>query len=141
MSTLTSAEVATSTPPSPTRTVMRWLVSFAGFPLGGLAAMTIVGPVDSLGAAIVGGLLTGLVLGAVQAWALRLPRRTALFWALATAAGLSIGLAAGASTVGFATGLPDLQLQGAVSGAAVGLAQAVVLCCDVSREPDGVASG
>lgn len=133
MSTLTAAEVTTSTLPTPARTVIRWLVSFTGFPLGGLAAMTIVGPVDALGAAVVGGLLTGLVLGAVQAWALRLPRRTGLFWTLATAAGLSLGLAAGASAVGFATGLADLQLQGAVTGAAVGTTQAVLLWPRIGR--------
>ena len=127
MSTLTRADAPPSAPPSAARTVLRWIVSFAGFPLGGFAAMTLVGPVDRLGTAVVGGLLTGLVLGAVQAWALRLGWRTALSWMVATGAGLSLGLAVGASLVGFGTALPDLQLQGAVCGAAVGLAQATVL--------------
>ena len=33
--------------PTTGRTIARWAVSFVGFPLGGLAAMTLVGPVDS----------------------------------------------------------------------------------------------
>lgn len=133
MSVVTTARTRTSAVPSPTRTVIRWLVSFAGFPLGGFAAIVIIGPVDSLGSALLGGLLTGLVLGAVQAWALRLHPRPAVAWAVATAAGLAVGLAAGASAVGFGTGLPALQVQGAVCGAAVGLAQAVVLWPRIGR--------
>jgi len=133
MSILTTAPTRTSAVPSPTRTLTRWLVSFTGFPLGGFAAMMIIGPVDSLGSAVVGGLLTGLVLGAVQAWALRLGWRTGTFWTLATAVGLGVGLAVGASAVGFGTGLPDLQLQGAISGAAVGLAQAGLLWPRIRR--------
>lgn len=127
MSTLTTTDVPTPAPRSAARTVLRWILSFAGFPLGGFAAMTLVGPVDRLGTAVVGGLLTGLVLGAVQAWALRLGWRPALSWTVATGAGLSLGLAVGASLVDFGTALPDLQLQGVVCGAAVGLAQAGVL--------------
>lgn len=130
---VTTSEAPTSAPPSAARTVLRWIVSFAGFPLGGFAAMTLVGPVDSLGTAVVGGLLTGLVLGAVQAWALRLGRRTGLSWMVATAAGLGVGLAVGASVVGFGTELSDLQLQGAVCGAAVGLGQAGLLWPRIGR--------
>ena len=108
------------------RMLIRWIISFVGFPLGGLAAMTLVGPVDSLGSALLGGLLTGLVLGTVQAWALRLRRRSGAGWAVATSAGLAVGVVAGASTVGFATSLADLVWQGAISGAAVGAAQIVL---------------
>jgi hypothetical protein len=112
---------------SPARTVGRWLVSFAGFPLGGLAAMTLVGPVDSVGNAIAGGFLTGLIVGGVQAWSLRADRRAGVAWALATALGLAVGLAVGAVLVGFGTGLAELAVQGLVSGGAVGAAQAGVL--------------
>ncbi len=109
------------------RTLARWMVSFTGFPLGGLAAMTVVGPVDSTAAALTGGLLTGAILGAVQGWALRMRGTTLLAWAVATAVGLAIGLALGAGVVDFGTQTADLALQGAVSGAIVGLAQAVLL--------------
>jgi len=110
-----------------TRSVLRWLLSFAGFPLGGLAAMILVGPIDSTAAALLGGLLTGAVLGVVQAWALRLDRVQAVRWIAATAVGSGTGLAVGATLVGFGTALPQLAVQGAVGGALVGVTQAVVL--------------
>jgi hypothetical protein len=113
--------------PSTGRTIARWAVSFAGFPLGGLAAMTLVGPVDSPVSAVAGGLLTGAVLGAVQGWALRAQGRSLVAWSAAAAVGLGAGLAVGAAAVSYGTGLSDLVVQGAVSGAAVGIAQAVLL--------------
>lgn len=103
------------------------MVSFAGFPLGGLAAMSFTGPVDGVGRAVAGGLLTGAVLGLVQGLVLRFDRRTLGGWVLATALGLAAGLATGASMVGFGTGLRQLAVQGALSGFAVGVAQAAVL--------------
>ena len=126
MTQLSVAPVST-TRPSRARTVARWMVSFVGFPLGGFAAMVLTGPVDTLLGAITGGLLTGTVLGAVQAWAMRADRRELVSWVLATAAGLGTGLSVGAWLVDFRTGLGDLALQGAISGLAVGAAQAVVL--------------
>lgn len=127
MNTITAAPPTTQTRRSTVRTVARWLVSFAGFPLGGLAAILLTGPVDSIPSALAGGFVTGVILGAVQAWALRADRRLFVSWVVATAIGLSVGLAAGATLAGYATGLSDLMLQGAVSGLAVGLAQAIVL--------------
>jgi hypothetical protein len=103
------------------------VLSFLGFPLGGLAAWLLIGPVIDTTSAVTGGLLTGAILGAVQAWALRADRRLLITWAVATAVGLAVGLAAGAAVVGFSTGLADLALQGVISGAGVGLAQAAVL--------------
>lgn len=123
----TTAPTATRTGARPALIVLRWLVSFAGFPLGGLAAMLLVGQVDTQLNAALGGLVTGTLLGAVQAWALRTDRRTALAWIIATAVGLSVGLAIGATLVQFGTTLSDLGLQGAISGGVVGLAQAAVL--------------
>ncbi len=109
------------------RTIPRWMVSFAGFPLGGLAAFLLVGPVDSVGSALIGGLLTGGILGAIQAWALGTAQPRRLAWIVATAVGMGAGLTLAASLVDFRVGLGDLVLQGAVSGAVVGLAQAIVL--------------
>jgi len=107
------------------------MLSFVGFPLGGLTAMVLSGPVDTTLAAITGGLLTGTILGAAQALAMRFDRfdllTWVLTWVLATAAGLAAGLAIGASVVDFRTGLGDLVLQGAISGLAVGAAQSLVL--------------
>lgn len=126
--------MSVTTTPSPAgtrvgmaRPALRWLASFVGFPLGGLAAMLLVGPVDSAVAAVLGGLVTGSVLGTAQAVALRADRRTAVRWVVATAVGLAAGLTLGSGLVGFGTGLSDLALQGAVSGALVGLAQALAI--------------
>ena len=126
MTTITAAP-PTQTRRSTVRTVARWLISFAGFPLGGFAALLLTGPVDSISSALAGGFVTGIVLGAVQAWALRADRRLFVSWMVATAIGLSVGLTAGTALVGYATGLRDLMIQGAVSGLVVGLAQAVIL--------------
>ncbi|WP_395658421.1 hypothetical protein [Nocardioides sp.] len=112
---------------TPTRTALRWLASFTGFPLGGLAAMVLVGPVDSVATAAAGGLVTGAVLGTVQGWAMRADRRTAAAWSATTALGLAVGLALGSSLVGFDTTMAALAVQGIVSGAFVGAAQAGLL--------------
>ena len=109
------------------RIIGRWMVSFLGFPLGGFAALALAEPVDSAGNALIGGLITGIVLGAVQGWALRANRRRLIAWTIATAVGLSAGLGLGAWLVDYQTSIGDLALQGAVTGAFVGLAQAILL--------------
>jgi hypothetical protein len=118
---------STTKAPTTARSVGRWMVSFLGFPLGGFAALALTGPVDSVGNALIGGLVTGAVLGAVQAWALRSDRRHLVAWTLATGLGLAVGLALGSSLVDYDTSIGDLALQGAVTGASVGLTQAVAL--------------
>lgn len=103
------------------------MVSLAGYPLGGYAAFLLTGRVDSPGPALAGGLLTGAILGAIQVWAMGQARPRPLAWILATALGLMAGVASGASLVDYQTDLGALVVQGAVGGALVGLAQAVVL--------------
>ena len=119
------------TAPVPSTTVgrvaLRWLPTFLGFPLGGLLAELVSGPVDDLFAAVVGGALTGLVLGAAQWWGLGRFAPEPVAWILATAVGLAVGLGVGAAAVGYGTSSSDLAIQGACCGLAVGLAQAVVL--------------
>jgi hypothetical protein len=127
MTSVTAIPAPSTSAPSTRRAIARWMVSFLGFPLGGFAAWLLTGPVIDATSAVTGGLLTGAVLGAAQAWALRADRRQTLPWIVATAVGMAVGLAAGSSLVGFSTTLTDLAVQGAVSGAAVGLAQTVVL--------------
>jgi hypothetical protein len=113
--------------PTTWRTALRWLPTFFGFPLGGLAAELISGPVDALGAALAGGLITGIILGAVQSWGLGPNGPAARPWILATAAGLTVGLGLGSAVVDFGTSIGELAVQGAICGVAVGAAQAVVL--------------
>lgn len=105
--------------------VGRWMASFLGFPIGGLLALSTVGALDAPTTALVGGALTGAVLGAVQVVAApQLPRAA---WVLATAGGLSVGLALGSGVVGYETTLGSLVTQGAICGAVLGVAQAAVL--------------
>jgi hypothetical protein len=110
-----------------TRVALRWLPTFVGFPLGGLTAELVVGPIDSLGAAVAGGAVTGAILGAVQAWGMGTNGPPARRWIAATAVGLSVGLAAGSAAVDYGTSLDDLVAQGAICGLAIGAAQALTL--------------
>ena len=100
---------------------------FLGIPVAGYAGWLVSGHVDSLGAALIGALITGAVLGAVQLWGLGRNRPPAAAWIAATTLGLMVGLGIGAAMVDYETSLGALVVQGAVSGLAVGLAQAVVL--------------
>lgn len=106
---------------------MRWLATFVGFPAAGVVARLFVGDVDDLAAAAVGGLMGGAVLGAVQAFVGGIEPRRRVRWIVATACGLSAGLAAGAHLVDYGTDTTSLVVMGAVCGALVGLAQAFSL--------------
>jgi hypothetical protein len=105
----------------------RWLGTFVGFPLAGLAARALGGDIDAPAAAAIGGLAGGAVLGAVQATVGGLPTGDRARWVGATAAGLAVGLTIGASAVGYQVDAPSLVAMGATSGAGVGLAQAFVI--------------
>lgn len=129
----TPAATPSAAPVGAARIAVRWMVSFVGFPLGGLAALVLTGPVDDAPAALLGGLITGTILGGVQARALDRRGRSAAHWAAATALGLSAGLGIGAAAVGFATSLSALLVQGAVSGFGVGAAQSVLLRAGLGR--------
>jgi len=74
-----------------TRRWWAWPVLLVSFPLSGLAASLLLGPVTTVPAAVVGGSLVGIVIGATSSLALRtrLPR-----WTAATALGLAVGTVA-----------------------------------------------
>ena len=127
MSDVTIAPSAATTRTSTLRTTARWMVSFLGFPLGGLAAILVVGAVDNLTAALIGGLITGTILGAAQSWAMGRSGPPALPWIAATGVGFMAGFGVGSSVVDYHTSLAALTVQGAISGLAVGIAQALVL--------------
>src|SRR5436190_23815801 len=87
-----------------TRTWLLWTAGFLAFPLAGLAGTAAGGRVDSAIAALVGGTVSGLALGAGQVLASRRrldPRR----WIAATGVGMGIGLLVGASLVDYGTSL------------------------------------
>jgi hypothetical protein len=107
---------------------LRWawpLALLLGLPIGGYAANLIVGKIDSVGAALIGGLIAGAIIGAAQ-W---LPLRSFVSWAwiVATSVGMAAGLTAGAALVDYGISRGDLMLMGAVTGLAVGGLQAVLL--------------
>jgi hypothetical protein len=111
----------------PLRDAARWMLTFAGFPLGSVVARFLAGPVDGPSSALLGGLVNGVVLGGVQAWALGRHRPPIVVWPLATGVGLALGLSLGAGAVDYATDATSLVVHSAICGAAVGLAQASVL--------------
>ena len=103
-----------------------WLVAIlVSFPIGGYIADLVVDGVDSVGAALAGGLITGAVIGVAEWFALR--RWVSWTWILATAAGMTAGLVAGAALVDYGIERGDLVLMGAVTGAGVGVLQVLVL--------------
>jgi drug/metabolite transporter (DMT)-like permease len=109
-----------------TRTWLLWTAGFLAFPLAGLAGTAAVGRVDSAIAALIGGTVAGLALGAGQVLASRRrldPRR----WIPASGAGMGVGLLIGAAVVDYGTSLGDLALMGALTGLALGPAQAFAL--------------
>lgn len=116
-----------------TRTWVRWVATFVGFPLAGLAAKGVAGPIDTITTAVVGGLAAGAVLGTVQAIALRTDRRHRIGWVLATAVGMATGLAVGARAVDFDIDVASLTAMGALTGAGVGLAQMMALPGSIAR--------
>jgi hypothetical protein len=107
---------------------LRWAWPVAillGFPIGGYAANLIVGKIDSIGAALVGGLIAGAIIGLAQWLALRSVVPWA--WVAATSVGMAAGLTAGAALVDYGTSRGDVALMGAITGLAVGGLQAFLL--------------
>jgi hypothetical protein len=107
---------------------LRWawpLALLLGLPIGGYAANIIVGKIDSVGAALIGGLIAGAIIGAAQ-W-LAVKSIVPWAWIVATSVGMAAGLTAGAALVDYGISRGDLMLMGAVTGLAVGGLQAILL--------------
>jgi hypothetical protein len=108
------------------RRVLTWTAGFLAFPIAGLAGRAVAGPVDDPVAAVLGGGITGLVIGVGQVLAARGlldPRR----WVPATGLGMAAGLGLGAAAVGYGTSLGELAAMGALTAIPLGLAQALAL--------------
>ena len=124
--TTTYAPVARHTARRSFRPWWPWMLVALAFPVAGLIGHLIAGRVDSISAAVLGGVVTGAGLGAAQ-WALLRRRGVGVGWIPATAAGLAVGLAVGAALVSYRTDITSLVVMGAVSGLGVGLAQGAML--------------
>jgi hypothetical protein len=103
-----------------------WMLGFLALPIGGFAASVIVGRIDSPTAAVIGGAIAGLVVGAGQALASR-GRLDWRWWVPATTLGMAVGLLLGAAVVGYRSTLPDLVIMGALTGVPLGIAQTIAL--------------
>jgi hypothetical protein len=127
MSSLTHNATSAATPSTLARPpVWAWpLASLLGFPIGGWVANLTVGAVDSIGAALAGGLIAGAVVGTAQWLALR--NVVSWLWIAATSLGMAAGLAAGAAVVDYGIDRVDLMLMGAITGVGGGALQALVL--------------
>ena len=112
-----------TTLPSPLASVLRGIAFWLSFPLTGLVAFLALGPVTSPGPALAGGVLVGLGVGLVEAWALGRPVAR---WAVATALGLGVGsaLAVGIRNL-LGDGAGPTLLGGLLAGAAVAGAQLI----------------
>jgi hypothetical protein len=108
------------------RRMWLWPVAIlVSFPIGGYIADLVVNGVDSVGAALAGGLIVGAVIGAAEWFALR--QWVSWLWIIATIAGMAAGLVAGAALVDYGIDRGDLAVMGAVNGVAVGVMQALIL--------------
>lgn len=107
----------------------RWVAVWLAFPVAGYIGWIVGGRVDAVGAALIGGALTGAGIGAVQWWAADGALGRPAGWIVASA----VGLTAGAALVGYDTDLGSLALMGLVSGAALGAAQGFVLAREGPR--------
>jgi hypothetical protein len=103
-----------------------WLVTFVGFPLGSLAAVTIVGSITSTVTGLLAGLISGALLGTVQ-WLVLRPRGISPLWIALTSVGMGVGSGLSAAITSAGTSTGDLVLRGLISGAVVGIAQAFAL--------------
>jgi hypothetical protein len=105
-----------------------WIaLTLVAFPIAGLLGWTISGHVDAVVPALVGGALTGAGVGFAQWLLLRRDLGVGPVWILATAGALATGLSVGAAVVGYETSAGSLAVMGAISGAAVGFAQGLLL--------------
>jgi hypothetical protein len=103
-----------------------WTAGFVAFIIGGVLAIAVVGRVNDVGSALLGGLVAGAVIGAGQ-WLVARRLLDPRTWIPATAVAMSIGLAIGAWVVGYGTSLGELALMGFITGIPLGAAQAYLL--------------
>jgi hypothetical protein len=68
-----------------------WMLTFLGFPLGGVLALLVVGSIDGAASGALAGALAGAVIGAAQWLVLRRYMSVGPAWVLVTALGVATG--------------------------------------------------
>jgi hypothetical protein len=104
-----------------------WGAAFLGFPIGGAAAYLLLGPIESVGTAVIAGAVAGAAIGVAQWLVLRRRLPLSALWVLATAGAMAIGLGLGQVLLGDDTAMQPLLLRGLITGIAIGAAQAALL--------------
>ena len=108
--------------------VFSWIgLALIAFPLAGYAGWGISGNVDGVAPALIGGAITGAGIGLVQWLFLRRDLDVGPVWILGTSVALAAGLAIGSAVVDYETTSGQLAIMGSISGAAVGIAQGLLL--------------
>jgi hypothetical protein len=97
-----------------------WMLTFLGFPLGGVLALVLVGSIEGAVSGALAGVLAGAAIGSAQWLVLRRYTRVGPGWVPATALGVAIGDGVGALLTGAGTGIGALLLTGLATGLAVG---------------------
>jgi hypothetical protein len=87
----------------------------------------LVGPIESVGAALIAGAVADGVIGAAQWLVLRRRRPLSALWVAVTAGGMAVGMALGQLALGDSTTMQPLLLRGLLVGAAIGAAQGTLL--------------
>ena len=103
-----------------------WTAGFLAFPIAGILAEALTGRINDFSSALLGGMVAGAVIGTGQ-WLVARRLLDAQTWIPATALAMGIGLGVGAWAVGYGTSLVELALMGAITGIALGVAQAYLL--------------
>jgi GNAT superfamily N-acetyltransferase len=99
-----------------------WAATVIAFPLAGVAARAVVGPVDAIWTAVLAGAGAGALIGTAQ-WLVLRRIGARVLWIAATGAGLGIGLGLAYEVFGYGTTAADLAVVGAATGLGIGVAQ------------------
>ncbi|MFN8376689.1 MAG: hypothetical protein U0694_27930 [Anaerolineae bacterium] len=104
-----------------------WIIAFLSFPAGGVAAMLLIGRLETPLEGLLGGLAAGAIIGIGQMLALR--RRLAIDWRwiVATAVGMAAGLTLNLALFGAETHFNATLTRAPLTGLLLGLAQWLVL--------------
>ena len=100
-----------------------WTLAFLAFPIGGLLANVIVGPVTTAIPAAFAGAIAGAVLGMVQWVVLKAHLPLTIWWVIATSAGMALGLAISVALLGSEVTGNVILWRAAITGVVIGVAQ------------------